>query len=663
LFPIDSAPTAEGPPMGATPPTRVEFQKVAVDVPIVYPPLDASPAQSFVSHKPRADAIARHYASMRPLGFRLPQEDDGNPEMTENVTLQLIAHLHAISKDRGFRAPRDLPSRFLVPIRLRQRGVGTVGTNHDYDMALKGRPRWFRSDDDAEGGVEIYYQSPSFLLNAGGSFLNSGYGHDAIANFVKQYASVSRAQPIVLIPTGADLSVADLIRFEPWPDPTFLPDQDHPIHGSAVNMGVLGGLACGANLRVPQHWLDKTGAAWDGRWLFLNLNQDLPLVGPLGFYVAIYATPMAPGSELPDDNLPPLDNLAVLHALEADVMPFETFERLTREQNTLPDQFEYGTTQPFHTADGHQYTFLLQLTGDKYRPRVVDQAAPPVTDLSALKLADGPYLKAPNGHDGYLQITSPTSDAPLVLDYRVAAQPVRIDNADAWPQPLIDRARAIEAYALDLIGKARAPFDPAHPIDPLDALRTALDVFRGFTPPAQVQAEYLLAYGQAAHVLAIFLFGMFGVGPSEETLAVVREGVTAEVAAGGVPGADPLPVAAELTPLAGLLSGLTQATEAIDAQQAVVDMLARYVPPAAEQLDYELAVAEAAHNLIVRQLGGNRTDGVTDLAGYRAYLAEPTADPSQVNRDLSDLTQRLTAAGLTTEAAQVQAVLDQTTPN
>jgi hypothetical protein len=138
LFPEDLGPTVEAGPKGATPVTRVNFKIVETDVQLPYPPLDGTPAQAFASHRPRAEAIARHYASVRPLGFRLPQPDASDPHMTEGVSLQLIAHLHAISKDRDFRAPGDLPSRFLFPIRLRQRRVGEVGTKKDYDMALKG---------------------------------------------------------------------------------------------------------------------------------------------------------------------------------------------------------------------------------------------------------------------------------------------------------------------------------------------------------------------------------------------------------------------------------------------------------------------------------------------------------------------------------------------
>ena len=85
LFPPDFA--------GAAPPVTVFVTKVRGDVRLPYPPLDASPAQAFASHQPRANTIARQYASRRPLGLRLPQPDNDNPEATENVAFQLMGHL------------------------------------------------------------------------------------------------------------------------------------------------------------------------------------------------------------------------------------------------------------------------------------------------------------------------------------------------------------------------------------------------------------------------------------------------------------------------------------------------------------------------------------------------------------------------------------------
>jgi hypothetical protein len=99
------------------------------------------------------------------------------------------------------------------------------------------RPKMPATDEQADGGVEIYYKSPSFLLTAGGMFLNSGYGHD---EFTKR-KQIAIAQSITLLPTRADFKFADLIRFDPYPD-----------ERRATNTAVHLGFACGANLRPSE---------------------------------------------------------------------------------------------------------------------------------------------------------------------------------------------------------------------------------------------------------------------------------------------------------------------------------------------------------------------------------------------------------------------------
>ncbi|WP_223643627.1 hypothetical protein, partial [Planococcus sp. 4-30] len=99
------------------------------------------------------------------------------------------------------------------------------------------RPVLQGTNDQAEGGIEIYYNSPSFLLTAGGTFLNSGYGGD---EFTK-YKQTAIAQSTTLLPTKADVRFADLIRFDPYPD-----------ERRAVNNAVHMGFACGANLRPSE---------------------------------------------------------------------------------------------------------------------------------------------------------------------------------------------------------------------------------------------------------------------------------------------------------------------------------------------------------------------------------------------------------------------------
>jgi hypothetical protein len=120
------------------------------------------------------------------------------------------------------------------------------------------RPRLLRSPDLADPGLEIYFRSPSFLLSAGGQFLNSGYGNDEIdIGNKKAWEQTARAQATTLIPTRADARFHDLVRFEPFPDPfvdPYAPDPDDPgtIRADAVNIGVHRRIAAGANLRPAE---------------------------------------------------------------------------------------------------------------------------------------------------------------------------------------------------------------------------------------------------------------------------------------------------------------------------------------------------------------------------------------------------------------------------
>ena len=120
------------------------------------------------------------------------------------------------------------------------------------------RPPLPASDDIPDAGLEIYYRSPSFLLTAGGSFLNSGYGRDALDLFSKQaWEETSRAQAVTLIPAHLDAQFCDLLRFEPYPDPVVDPaaepiDPPGCYHTQSVNIGVGRGLMAGANLRPAE---------------------------------------------------------------------------------------------------------------------------------------------------------------------------------------------------------------------------------------------------------------------------------------------------------------------------------------------------------------------------------------------------------------------------
>ncbi len=151
---------------------------------------------------------------------------------------------------------------------------------HRFHSAI--RPRLPAAGEDAEASVELYYSSPSFLISAGGNFLNSGYGSDEIDIGKDAWEQTSRAQATTLIPTRSDASFHDLLRCEPYPDRFLNPyfeggDDKDMLRARSVNTGVHSGFMCGANMRPwPKRVFQPETA--EGA-LCLAGHKDMMLVG------------------------------------------------------------------------------------------------------------------------------------------------------------------------------------------------------------------------------------------------------------------------------------------------------------------------------------------------------------------------------------------------
>ncbi|MFC7385369.1 LGFP repeat-containing protein [Sphaerisporangium rhizosphaerae] len=361
---------------------------------------------------------------------------------------------------------------------------------------FQGRRPTFTLGEEADPGVEIYYKSPSFVVSAGGMFLNSGYGSDEHVQVATGTNGVAIAQSTALLPTRADVTFADLIRFDRYPD---IQDKRRP-----VNTGVHEGFACGANLRIPERWLNATGVSPAGPWFVLNLNVDLPGMGPLGFYVAAFRAPVSNESDLQSLYGVAPENVGFFYAVEADTVgiDFETFEQRTLGQNSYPGELEYGEKYTFHAPDGPTFTFLVRTEGDKYQARVLSKDDDLLPDFSSRpRLVDGPHLLSPDGFDGYIEIRNPGEcRTALVLDYRDPMHPARLDNSAACPQWDLDTIAAFGERARYLFEKGR--YD--------DALRTTkngvthfqnvIAVNPGITiEPLRKIAEMWLGIATAAH--------------------------------------------------------------------------------------------------------------------------------------------------------------------
>jgi hypothetical protein len=528
------------------------------------------------------------------------------------------------------------------------------------------RPRVEGTSDVPDAGVEIYYKSPSFLLSAGGSRLNSGYGNDWI-----HPKDVAIAQSTTLIPTRAEPRFSELIRFDP-----------HENQFDCVNVGVHLGFACGANLRIPTVWYQLTGTTADHGWTFFNLNSDLrpphPTdlgpVGKLGFYVAAYSTPT---------DSPP-DNVGMLYAMEAVAadgteMPFEKFRDDTRAANRhLPTKLEYAQTYDFHTADGHVFTCRLSTRGDTYSRRVLrmdgQDILPPEFSGGPLVTGHGSgFLTTPetadapgHGHAGLVQVTSPDCPVPLVLDSRNPGAPARTDLASACPDLVLGRAEALFAVAarnrqmsatLTAFAEREAGLRRS-----IRAAHAAVGALRGFDPPEQVAARYRTLYAQCLHDL---WFRLMSDHRSEDELdPLAPTTVLAYVAASEAPGADAQLLGSELGTLSSRLSGLGMDVRALQAAKASVEVLDAGTPPVGHEATYLFVAAGAARTLVIRLLAAHQDASVAAaadhaIAVFRQAAAAPGADRSTLKEVLASLAVFLDRAGHVDTAADVRAAATQ----
>ena len=81
-------------------------------------------------------------------------------------------------------------------------------------------------------------------------------------------------------------------------------------------------------------------------------------------------------------------------------------DRIKADNAGLPGRFDYGGRYTFNAPDGRKIAIWLELTGQKYTPRVVDLAEP-IESYTTLPLVSGEFLRAPGGHEGLIEIWHP----------------------------------------------------------------------------------------------------------------------------------------------------------------------------------------------------------------------------------------------------------------
>ena len=186
----------------------------------------------------------------------------------------------------------------------------------------------------------------------------------------------------------------------------------------------------------------------------------------------------------------------------------------------------------------------------------------------------------------------------------------------------------------------------------------ALEALTSYTPDAGDSLAHLLAINEARHNLIVRLRDaqMF---PAAAALADATVAGYGEYAVR--PGADLVKVWHDMADLVKPLTAVGAIRQALTSARDAHQTLMRIVPEPGGELDHEILLAEAQHNVVARLLDNHLTDQAGPLAdrtirAYRAYAGRPGATTARAVDDLTRFsTEVLAPAGLTELAAQAAA--------
>jgi hypothetical protein len=284
------------------------------------------------------------------------------------------------------------------------------------------------------------------------------------------------------------------------------------------------------------------------------------------------------------------------------------------------------------------------------------RAGSPVTAVARAPLHLDVFWVTPDGaigtnwwdagpHMGWADHTTFAITAPGAIhrdpaEALAAANHLLASSAQAANDGHLDLAAALALQAVQILERSEPPSD---------------------SPAADQRLDYLIALAEGRHNLIARLIANQQV---EQAAGLAGQAVADYRTYAAEPGADAMRAARDLGALSAELAAAGRPGEAVQAQQALVEVLAGFSPAADQRLDYLIALAEGRHNLIARLIADQQVEQAAGLAGqavadYRTYAAEPGADAMRAARDLGALSAELAAAGLTTESVKAQQALNE----
>lgn len=261
-------------------------------------------------------------------------------------------------------------------------------------------------------GVELYAGSPSFLISAGGIWMESDHGQDEFNG----YDDAGWALPITLMPASGGIDRADFIQIK-----GAVEDHDR------VSTGVVPGFACGLNPAKPASLYPQYD---EGSWTYIDASPDGEAESRSGFYVAFFSEPATSGSATARAGAG--GSFGFFEAVEASTMTFGAFRRAVRDRNG-GRTFTSEGVNAYTTVDGRTVTFTPNPPGDKYQWGILD-ADGNTQDLAGWPLAEGTHLTS-DGHTGLVTVDNP-GQGRLVLDLRDVGAPTRTETEATHGIPL-----------------------------------------------------------------------------------------------------------------------------------------------------------------------------------------------------------------------------------
>jgi hypothetical protein len=272
-------------------------------------------------------------------------------------------------------------------------------------------------------GVEIYASRPEYLITAGGfptppAYTVAGFGASDDSGVVVA---------TTLMPTGADRSVTDLIRFEgvDWADKGRM---------ARLNTCVAPDFACGVGMRIPLAYMKPGCHHEEGntpqQWVFIDAASP-GCTDPRHtskFYVAAYI-----------DGDPANYNAGFFEARPYDGTDFQTFWTNVHNNNA-GRTFAFDPQQPdsYVMSSGRVVQFKAGANADyKEQWSIVSTGDAGLdalgNDISKWPLATGDAFTA--GGDGIVRFVNAKQGSSLTLDYTDSEEPKRVVVGPPPPAP------------------------------------------------------------------------------------------------------------------------------------------------------------------------------------------------------------------------------------